>query len=196
MKNWTPIFSCYIYLGLFLLGMGSIQAQTDSLKIDSLPPLDSYYNYEEIDPFYNRTGLKQEDKTRMLYQQADNYYRRGDYERARELCYAALRYRPDWGKPHYLVGLMYAASGQKCSPATNGLGFHAQVLIWVALEEWALAVDDPEVGEQAQAYIEQYKAYLPTKASYEEQVAEDQQGDYYFVPCWVQRWAKVQFLQE
>lgn len=172
-------------------------AQQDSIIIDSIPPaLDSYYNYEEIDPFFKRTGLKEEEKVRMLYQQADNYYRRNDYTRARELCYAALRYQPDWGKPHYLVGLMYAASGKKCSPETDGLGFHAQVLIWAAIEEWELALDDPEVGPQAKAYIEQYKAYLPTKASYEKEVPETKRGDYYYIPCWVQRWGKVRLLEE
>lgn len=186
-----------IFFGLFSLLMLQLSAQTDSTVIDSLPPtLDSYYNFEEIDPFFKRTGMNEEDKVRMLYQQADNYYRRSDYARARELCYAALRYRPDWGKPHYLVGLMYAASGKKCSPETDGLGFHAQVLIWAAIEEWQLATEDPEVGQQAKDYIQQYRAYLPTKASYEKEVGEDKRGEYYFIPCWVQRWAKVQFLEE
>jgi tetratricopeptide (TPR) repeat protein len=190
-------FTKSIFIGFFSLFYLTLSAQQDSTSIDSIPPaLDSYYNYEEIDPFFKRTGLKEEDKLRMLYQQADNYYRRSDYKRARELCYAALRYQTDWGKPHYLVGLMYAASGKKCSPETDGLGFHAQVLIWAAIEEWQLAVDDPEVGAQAKAYIEQYSAYLPSKESYEKEVPEDQRGEFYFIPCWVQRWAKVQLLKE
>lgn len=107
-----------------------------------------------------------------------------NFSAAREYALEALEYRPNWGEPYMLIGRLYASSGPLCGP---GRGWDSQVVTWVAIDAWNKAKSvDPSVAAEANRFINQYTQYMPTK----EDIFQNpniEEGDRYFVPCWIQR---------
>lgn len=111
-----------------------------------------------------------------------------DFPSARKYALQAAEIRPDWGEPLMLIGRLYASSGPLCGP---GRGWDSQVVTWVAIDMWQKAKSvDPSVSSEANQFIAQYRQYMPTK----EDVFQNpkiNEGDSYFIPCWIQRSTRV-----
>ncbi len=124
-----------------------------------------------------------EQKADLAYKAALIYYAKvKNFPKAREYCYKALKYRPDWGKPYLLIGNLYASSGKLCGPGT---GWESQVVIWPAMDKWIKAKTvDPSVADEANKQIKKYHQYMP---KFEEIFARGYQlGATYKVNCWIQ----------
>lgn len=129
-----------------------------------------------------------DDKTKgtEIYRYAFSLYREGSFSNARTYCRLASKLRPDWGDPYILVGTMYASSGGRCSPATNGTGFDAQVCVWPAIDEWVKAKNvDPSSAEEANRLIGKYSGYMPSKSDLLQRGINE--GSTFVVPCWIQQ---------
>jgi hypothetical protein len=127
-----------------------------------------------------------DDKTKgtEIYRYAFSLYRDGNFSNARTYCRLASKLRPDWGDPYILVGTMYASSGGRCSPATNGTGFDAQVCVWPAIDEWIKAKSvDPSAAEEANRLIGKYSAFMPSKSELAQRGIAV--GSSFTVGCWI-----------
>jgi len=124
-----------------------------------------------------------EQKADLSYKIALIYYARlKDYPKARQYCYQALKYKPNWGKPYLLIGNLYASSGKLCGPGT---GWKSQVVIWPAIDKWYKAKSvDPSVAAEANKQIAKYSQYMP---KFEEIFSRSYNlGDSFTVKCWIQ----------
>ena len=129
-------------------------------------------------------------KSRMIYRYAYKLFQEGDYPTARYYCRVSAILDPSWGEPYILVGIMYVSSGYKCSPSTNGMGFEAQVCVWVAIDEWDKAkLVDKNVTESANELIRKYSKFLPNKSDLLQRNIKE--GSIYQVECWIQQTTKV-----
>lgn len=125
--------------------------------------------------------LTNEDKGKAAYRVAYRYYQSNSYGTARSWCRKASEYRPNWGEPYLLVGLMYASSGSSCGPGT---GWDSQVVIWPAMDEWQKARSvDPSSADEANKYIGKYQQYLPSYTDGHMRSIKD--GDAYKIGCWI-----------
>ncbi len=94
---------------------------------------------------------------KAVYRYAFKLYKQGNFSGARTYCRATNKLLPNWGDPYILVGTMYASSGPRCSPSTNGTGFDAQVCVWPAIDEWLKAkAVDPSIADEANRLIAKY----------------------------------------
>lgn len=139
--------------------------------------------------------IPEEKRADIAYSVGYDLYRAGSYSSARKYLRQASKFRPNWGKPYMLVGTMYAASGKRCDTNADdgvGQGPHAQVVVWVAMDEWNKAKSvDPSVAGEANSKISKYKAYLPTKGEVFQQNLGWKEGGSYTVGCWIQQSTKV-----
>lgn len=128
--------------------------------------------------------VSNEVKADLAYRYADRLFRAGSFGSARSYCRKASKFRPNWGEPYLLVGIMYASSGSRCS--AKGTGWDAQICVWPAIDEWVKAKSvDPSVASKANKYIGQYSAFMPTKTEiFQRQLKE---GASIKVPCWIQQ---------
>ncbi len=146
----------------------------------------AYYQTVLKSPKFNEAA-----KADSAYIFAQVEYAKANYQQARDLCERALQSRPNWGNPHLLIGKCYASSGVICDPSGRGAGWDAQVLLWVAFDEWekAISIGD-SAAEDARILMEKYATYLPEE-EYCRRNYSLGNGDEYFVGCWVQRKTKV-----
>ena len=151
---------------------------------------------EEAFDYYRKAlddkELSDEDKAQTAYRIA--YYEfntKKNFAVARSYARKASSFRPNWGEPYILVGLMYASSGKACSNGV-GTGWDAQVVIWPAFDEWQKAKSiDPSVADQANKYIGTYSQYLPS--SDEGFQRGIKAGSSYQVGCWIGVTTTVRF---
>ena len=103
----------------------------------------------------------------------------GNYQGARAKALEAIRLRGNWGKPYMLIGDLYASSGDKC-----GEGIAGRSVYWAATDKYAKAkAIDPSVAEDAQAKMNRYSAFYPTKDELFFQSIKE--GSSYSVGCWI-----------
>ena len=121
-----------------------------------------------------------------LYRYAYDQYKKNNYPLARQYCRLTSKYRPSWGDPYILVGIMYASSGSICSPNTNGKGFDAQIFVWPAIDEWVKAKTiDPTSVDKANELINKYSPFIPSKVELlQRQISV---GSIYTIGCWIQQ---------
>lgn len=138
-------------------------------------------NYEWID---NDT------KANLFYRYAYKLFEDGDFITSRNYCRTTSKLCPYWGDPYILIGIMYASSGLKCSPTTNGTGFEAQVCVWVAVDEWNKAKSvDKDCVDKANDLIRKYSKFMPTKS--ELLLRGINESTPYQVGCWINQNTKV-----
>jgi len=124
-----------------------------------------------------------EKKAQYYYTMARIYYSQfKKYSKARTYARKALEHKPGWGKPHLLIGKLYASSGALCG---SGTGFDSQRITWVAIDEWNKARKDPETASEASKLIGKYTQYMPSKEDLFQRTMKA--GDSYKVPCWIQQ---------
>ncbi len=122
-----------------------------------------------------------DDKGKLAYRIAHRYYSGNSYGTARSWCRRASDYKPNWGEPYILVGMMYASSGKLCGPGT---GWDSQVVAWAAMDEWNKAKSvDAGAASEANRLIGKYREYIPTVS--EGHFRNLKEGDPYKVGCWI-----------
>lgn len=160
----------------------------DSINIDNYEKLE-WSLYKDL-VVSKKEWIDDTTKSKLIYRYAYKLFEQGDFPASRYYCRVSALLNQTWGEPYILVGIMYASSGFKCSPSTNGVGFDAQVCVWVAIDEWnkAISVDKSSV-EIANKLIKKYSSFLPTKTDLA--LRGIQQGSVYNVECWIQQATKV-----
>lgn len=104
-----------------------------------------------------------------------------NYPKARQYCYEALKYRPNWGDPYMLIGDMYIASGAMCKKEKPLNGY---AVSWVAIDKYLKAKSvDPSVASKANQLIGKYSEYFPTLT--EVFNTEYREGSSYTIGCWI-----------
>lgn len=141
-------------------------------------------NYNEGINYLNKTialETDKEQKAKLSYNIATIYNKLQNFSKAREYCYQALEYKPNWGDPYILIGKLYAASGKLCGPGT---GIKSQAVIWVAYDKWEKAKSiDPSVAAEANKLINNYNEFLPSGSDlFQLEIAE---GSPYTINCWI-----------
>jgi tetratricopeptide (TPR) repeat protein len=102
-------------------------------------------------------------KGELAYSIAYKYFKKGNYSKAKSLCYKAAELKKGWGEPYMLIGNMYASSGKRCSGG-KGTGWDAQVVAWAATDMWNKAKSvDASVAASANSKIAKYRKYYPTQ---------------------------------
>ncbi|WP_430810000.1 MULTISPECIES: tetratricopeptide repeat protein [unclassified Carboxylicivirga] len=107
---------------------------------------------------------------------------------ARTYAQNALEKKTDWGKPHILIGNIYAQESEHYGDSD----FEHQTVYWVALDRFkkAMAID-PECTEEAQKQINLYSQYLPDKET--GFFHGIQEGDQYTVGSWINEQTTVRY---
>lgn len=128
-------------------------------------------------------------KAQYLLLVAKIYYRDlKNYPQSRKHALEAVRLKSGWGEPYMLIGNLYASSGPLCG---TGRGWESQVVTWPAIDMWTKAKNvDPTVTREANALINRYRAYMPTREDVFFRTELRVGGDY-FVPCWIQENTKI-----
>lgn len=123
-----------------------------------------------------------EQKADLSYKIASIFTKLKKYSKARQYCYKALKYKPNWGDPYILIGNLYASSGKLCG---SGTGWESQIIIWPAIDKWYKAKSvDPSVAAEANKQIAKYSKYMP---KFEEIFGRGYSlGDPFTVKCWIQ----------
>lgn len=158
---------------------------TKGLMLESRDQKDEAYKWFEKAFDEPKTGFPadftSEDKAKLAYRIAHRYYSGNSYGTARSWCRRASDYRPNWGEPYILVGMMYASSGKMCGPGT---GWDSQVVVWAAMDEWEKARSvDAGAASEANRLIGKYREYLPTtNDGFMRQIKE---GDSFKISCWI-----------
>jgi len=125
--------------------------------------------------------MTNDEKGDLAYRIADFYFRKGNFNKARSLCRKASEFKPKWGKPYILVGLMYASSGKRCGPGT---GWDSQVVTWAAVDEWSKAKRiDATCSGDVNRKIAKYSKYFPAKGDIFQRGLKE--GAAYNIRCWI-----------
>lgn len=98
---------------------------------------------------------------------ADDYYmiallmhEQNNYSRARQYALKAIEQNPNYGKAYILIGNMYASTAKSVYPNDAVL---AKVVYNAAIDKFERARQvDPESAEDANRYINIYRAHLPS----------------------------------
>jgi len=99
---------------------------------------------------------------------------------ARKYAQDALRIKDNWGKPHILIGNIYAQESRKYGDND----FEHQTVYWVAIDRFKKAkAVDPECKLEADKQINLYSQYLPDKET--GFFHGIQEGENYTVGSWI-----------
>lgn len=136
--------------------------------------------------------IPQSKRADIAYRIGYDEYKAGRYSSARRYMRLASQFRPNWGKPYMLVGTMYAASGKRCDSYSKdgvGMGPEAQVVAWIAVDEWKKAKSvDSSVNAAANNKINTYRKYFPSKGEvFQRKDLNWKEGGSYTVGCWIQQ---------
>ena len=145
---------------------------------------------EAIKCYEEKADQAEDDELKAQYNLiiAKIYY--GELKRfsiSRKYAMEALKYKPNWGEPHILIGKLYASSGPLCGP---GRGFDSQIVTWPAIDEWNRAKSvDPNVASEANRLIGRYSQFMPNREDIFQRNLKA--GDSFFVGCWIQRSTRI-----
>jgi len=115
-----------------------------------------------------------------------SYYKNGP--KAREYAYDALEYNHDWGKPHILIGNIYAMESKNYGSNE----FEHKTVYWVALDRYKKAKSvDPDCLQEAEKQIALYSQYLPDKET--GFFHGIQEGSKYKVGSWINEETTVRY---
>lgn len=136
-----------------------------------------------IDKYIDEETDDADRKASMKLRIANIYYAYlKNFPAARQAAQQAARFRPSWGEPFMLIGILYASSGPLCGP---GRGWDSQIVVWPAIDMWNRAKSlDGSVSGKANQLIGRYSQYMPSVGDIFQRGL--QEGQSYFVPCWIQ----------
>lgn len=142
--------------------------------------------WETYVDFIQNSKLDPLTKADSIYQFALAEYELGQFSKTRELCEIANSLNSDLSKTHFLIGKAYLAN------SCNSLAWGR---IWLAIEEWEVALEKDKKNQIIKMYIEGYSKLFPTKEELYSDIMCPQvnEGDRFFVGCWIQRETRVRF---
>jgi tetratricopeptide (TPR) repeat protein len=107
---------------------------------------------------------------------------------ARTYAQNALDRKGNWGKPHILIGNIYAHESGKYGDSD----FDHQTVYWVAIDRFSKAkLVDPECADEADKQISLYSQYLPDRETgFFHGV---QEGEDYTIGSWINEKTKVRY---
>ena len=144
----------------------------------ALEKFDEAIEFADSDPQRAQYALMQ---AKICYSYTRNFPQSRAYARQ------AAEYKKGWGAPYILIGKLYASSGPLCGP---GRGWDSQIVVWPAIDKWEYARSiDPSVDAEAQALINNYFQYMPTREDISKRLLKE--GDDFTVTCWIQETTKV-----
>jgi len=107
---------------------------------------------------------------------------------ARQYANSALKIKNNWGKPHILIGNIYAQESRKYGDND----FEHQTVYWVAIDRFIKAkAIDPACKQEADKQINLYSQYLPDKET--GFFHGIQEGDNYTVGSWINEKTTVRY---
>ena len=147
--------------------------------------------------FIDNTAMEPLAKADSVFQFALTEYKKGQFSKTRELCEIALTLKNQFPEAHVLIGKAYVSSSKICNNFRGQKSLKGEV-IWPAIDEWENAIAQGDKSEGTKQLIERYSKYLPSKEEFKtcwtKSTAEE--GDDYFVGCWIQRETRLLFRQE
>ena len=119
-------------------------------------------------------------KAKYYLELADVTRRLGDYPQARTYALKSIEFDTTSGLPYIIIGNIYAASCESCAEKE----FEQKAVYWAAVDKFVKAKKvDPELTDDANKYIEAYKAHFPDNETIF--FYGFKQGDSYTVECWI-----------
>ncbi len=107
---------------------------------------------------------------------------------ARTYAQSALEKKGDWGKPHILIGNIYAHESAKYGESD----FDHQTVYWVAIDRFKKAKQiDPQCSDEADKQINLYSQYLPDKET--GFFHGIQEGESYKIGSWINETTTVRY---
>ncbi len=142
--------------------------------------------YNEAITYYEeatRLSDNDEDIADNLFNIAFCYFQTKQPVKSREYCKQSLAKNPNQGRPHLILGLLYAQAGSiSDDPVLNRAKY------WAAVDQFIKAknasADDAAIVEQCNTYISTYRSHFPSK----EEIfmhPELNEGSSYYVGSWI-----------
>lgn len=120
-------------------------------------------NYREANRFYRELlefAESDEQKAKINYELADNYYQQRELESARRFARRAASQDRNWGRPVALIGEIYAEAVSQCTDGT--LDRTDKVVYWLVLDYFNRARQvDSSTSNSVQRSISTYQAFTP-----------------------------------
>ncbi len=149
-------------------------------------------DFDKAITFYNNAIELEENseaKAKYYYELAlitFSYYKNGP--KARDYANNAIKLETDWGKPHILIGNIYAMESKKYGSNE----FEHLTVYWVALDRYKRAKNiDPECSSEADKQIALYSQYIPDKETGFFHGIEE--GSKYKVASWINEETVVRY---
>jgi tetratricopeptide (TPR) repeat protein len=121
---------------------------------------------------------KDEEKASAYFSIANIYYAMNNYTDARNACYEALKFKPDYAQVYVLIGDLYAGSGARCS----GGDALPNATSWAAADKYNKALSiDPTLDK----IVNEKKSALRFPSQNEKFIRGLNNGDSYRVGCWI-----------
>ena len=137
-------------------------------------------------------------KPDSLLKMAEIEYEHKNFSKTRDLCEQALLLNPNLGEAHNLIGKAYASSSEICGLEKESHRIKEEIL-WIAIDEWERAISKPNSkSAEAKKLITRYSSYLPTGEHFRNCFTGSNldEGDEFFVECWIQRMTTVRFKMQ
>ncbi|WP_439183491.1 tetratricopeptide repeat protein [Carboxylicivirga taeanensis] len=181
---------------------GNLYAQAAERNYQLAPTADASYmlakyfikqnDFNKAKEYYLKTISQADDQelqAKCFYELAVvtfSHYKNGP--EAREYAQNALEMKRDWGKPHILIGNIYAHESSKYGDSD----FDHQTVYWVAIDQFKKAkMIDPECADEAEKQINLYSQYIPDKETgFFHGV---QEGDNYTIGSWINEKTVVRY---
>jgi len=132
-------------------------------------------------------GKKSEKLADLYYELAElNYTGFKNFRKARTLALKAIEARPNWGKPHLLIGRIYFSARKEVFSDP----WDQATVLWVAADQFIKAKSvDYEIEEKANILINSYSDQFPTPGMVALRNLHD--GDTYTVRGWINETTRV-----
>ena len=125
-------------------------------------------------------------KADLYFKLASIILMEGNLSAAKKNALAAIKNKPNWGKPYLLIGKCYAAAHK----TFKGKAYEKQALYWVAVDKFMKAKSvDSECATEANQLIKTYSKYFPAK---EEAFMQGlKEGGTHKIGSWINETTKV-----
>ena len=117
-------------------------------------------------------------KGQMAERIASNLKSKGQYGQARNYYRESLKLNPSNGRPYLSIADMYARSANDCGTDE----FSKRAVYWLAADEAAKAMVDPNLRSAAAQNVANYKAKAPSRADI---FSKDMGGKTITIGCWI-----------
>lgn len=112
-----------------------------------------------------------------------------NFPKARQAFQQAADARSGWGEPYLWI--------ERCYPAADRAvqGWDSQIVVWPAIDMWnkAKRIDSSTAAEKHK-FIGQYEQYMPDRSEIFSRLLND--GDSFFVGCWIQECTTVRAARQ